>query len=1042
MKQVKKLSLGRRAKFLVLMLAFCFIPFYAISDDFTLDVDGNGKAEPLTDGLLIIRYLFGFTGEALTSGAISSNAVRSSPEEIEAHLAANVSLLDIDDDGSTKALTDGLLIIRSLFGFSDEAMVKNVVADTGNRFTAASIEAYLGSIKDSDSDGVVDSLDPAPLNPLIFNDESYNTDFDGDGIPDYKDLDDDWDGVPDIGDAFPFNLRESVDSDNDGIGDNADLDDDNDGVSDYAEMLLTDSDEDGIPDDRDAFPNKRDSESLTPSQRAEINAILDSFSVVSDIDPSTGCGIRHSADWGPYSERYPDGHIRDYPDGATWFLKWTRYNEFTGYDKVAYEIAKTTVQYWADWLGYSSDLESAKQEAWEKQIRPYISGRLDYHQSLLSLLDLDDEGMCQGLNATTDCNERAAQIRTSIELFEKQLTLPLRATGFDVIKPSGSPLILVQPTLDRDVGYWTFTADGQNSIEDGADWKFGGAIGPDDLNFDNGKLVVPKTAYDEPFGYQGSLYFDDPLVDRDAFTLAFSFLNGSLPTQLPVDPKLLSGHPYEAQYFNELLINPRQLLLSAGGFYRWLQVDLNPECKMELVLNFSPLDDFKNTHKTFLVSDVQINPTEWNEVYMTFNIPANQASITTKSQAYPDGVLETFDLPEDFDWSFVDDWQSQSQWNSLTDVDAVDNNLNLFSGSGSGSFYGSLDWLYVGNGVLASSDVLNITAAFEAVTVEPKVLPITINVDDNVASMVLSSSDYEAWLEGGFVASGIRNEVLRGVYAKFKDDFDFILLVQNEASSDLSYAGMYVGVSNAVSGITRNSNGKDLYDTSAAAGSAGQLQGVIHFPTQNGICCGPSLHEIAHRWANHAIGFDTLNDPTTSQEEVSMVASSSMPHWGISSVNGQLGGFDSATLEELGENRYKAGAFGTFANGGNRLPYAPLELYLMGLIPASEVPDIISFSGLSATPEDFYGAQTWTAQQKITTSMTSIVEKLGVRSPDFSNSQKSFKALVLYLTETELSDAEMADYARQITDFEATFSWATDERAEISFQNLSNSLLP
>jgi hypothetical protein len=1037
MKQVKKLSLGRRSKFLVLMLAFCFIPFYAISDDFTLDVDGNGKAEPLTDGLLIIRYLFGFTGEALTSGAISSNAVRSSPEEIEAHLAANVSLLDIDDDGSTKALTDGLLIIRSLFGFSDEAMVKNAVADTGNRFTAASIEAYLGSIKDSDSDGVVDSLDPAPLNPLIFNDESYNTDFDGDGIPDYKDLDDDWDGVPDIEDAFPFNLRESVDSDNDGIGDNADLDDDNDGVSDYAEMLLTDSDEDGIPDDRDAFPNKRDSESLTPSQRAEINAILDSFSVVSDIDPSTGCGIRHSADWGSNYLRYPDGHIRDYPDDATWFLKWTRYNEFT------YEIAKTTVQYWADWLGYSSDLESAKQEAWEKQIRPYISGRLDYHQSLLAL---DDEGMCQGWNATTDCNGEAAQIRTYIgelvPLFEKQLTLPLRATGFDVIKPSGSPLILVQPTLDRDVGYWTFTADGQNSIEDGADWKFGGAIGPDDLNFDNGKLVVPKTAYDEPFGYQSSLYFDDPLVDRDAFTLAFSFLNGSLPTQLPVDPKLLSGHPYEAQYFNELLINPRQLLLSAGGFYRWLQVDLNPECKMELVLNFSPLDDFKNTHKTFLVSDVQINPTEWNEVYMTFNIPANQASITTKSQAYPDGVLETFDLPEDFDWSFVDDWQSQSQWNSLTDVDAVDNNLNLFSGSGSGSFYGSLDWLYVGNGVLASSDVLNITAAFEAVTVEPKVLPITINVDDNVASMVLSSSDYEAWLEGGFVASGIRNEVLRGVYAKFKDDFDFILLVQNEASSDLSYAGMYVGVSNAVSGITRNSNGKDLYDTSAAAGSAGQLQGVIHFPTQNGICCGPSLHEIAHRWANHAIGFDTLNDPTTSQEEVSMVASSSMPHWGISSVNGQLGGFDSATLEELGENRYKAGAFGTFANGGNRLPYAPLELYLMGLIPASEVPDIISFSGLSATPEDFYGAQTWTAQQKITTSMTSIVEKLGVRSPDFSNSQKSFKALVLYLTETELSDAEMADYARQITDFEATFSWATDERAEISFQNLSNSLLP
>ena len=65
MKQTKNLSLGRRTKLMILMLAFCFIPFYAISDDFTLDVDGNGKTEPLTDGLLIIRYLFGFTGEAL-----------------------------------------------------------------------------------------------------------------------------------------------------------------------------------------------------------------------------------------------------------------------------------------------------------------------------------------------------------------------------------------------------------------------------------------------------------------------------------------------------------------------------------------------------------------------------------------------------------------------------------------------------------------------------------------------------------------------------------------------------------------------------------------------------------------------------------------------------------------------------------------------------------------------------------------------------------------------------------------------------------------
>ena len=35
---------------------------------FTLDVDDNGELAPLTDGLLILRHLFGFSGSALTDG--------------------------------------------------------------------------------------------------------------------------------------------------------------------------------------------------------------------------------------------------------------------------------------------------------------------------------------------------------------------------------------------------------------------------------------------------------------------------------------------------------------------------------------------------------------------------------------------------------------------------------------------------------------------------------------------------------------------------------------------------------------------------------------------------------------------------------------------------------------------------------------------------------------------------------------------------------------------------------------------------------------
>ena len=54
-----------------------------------LDVDGNGKADALTDGLLTIRYLFGLRGASLTKGAVAQGATRTGPE-IEAYLAARI----------------------------------------------------------------------------------------------------------------------------------------------------------------------------------------------------------------------------------------------------------------------------------------------------------------------------------------------------------------------------------------------------------------------------------------------------------------------------------------------------------------------------------------------------------------------------------------------------------------------------------------------------------------------------------------------------------------------------------------------------------------------------------------------------------------------------------------------------------------------------------------------------------------------------------------------------------------------------------------
>ena len=48
-----------------------------------IDIDGNGTADALTDGLLVIRYLFGLRGAALTQGAVGVGAQRTTATEIE-----------------------------------------------------------------------------------------------------------------------------------------------------------------------------------------------------------------------------------------------------------------------------------------------------------------------------------------------------------------------------------------------------------------------------------------------------------------------------------------------------------------------------------------------------------------------------------------------------------------------------------------------------------------------------------------------------------------------------------------------------------------------------------------------------------------------------------------------------------------------------------------------------------------------------------------------------------------------------------------------
>jgi hypothetical protein len=51
-----------------------------------LDVDADGDVGALTDGLLVLRFLFGFTGDPLTAGAVGSSCQRCDAAAIESYL--------------------------------------------------------------------------------------------------------------------------------------------------------------------------------------------------------------------------------------------------------------------------------------------------------------------------------------------------------------------------------------------------------------------------------------------------------------------------------------------------------------------------------------------------------------------------------------------------------------------------------------------------------------------------------------------------------------------------------------------------------------------------------------------------------------------------------------------------------------------------------------------------------------------------------------------------------------------------------------------
>ena len=113
---------------------------------FVADVDLNHAYEAAFDGVLVLRYLFGFTGTSLTDNALGSGPGRTEPAQIASYLNNIRPLLDFDGNGRTDALTDGALLMRYLLGLRDDALIAGLLGVGATRTLAADVQTAIHAL--------------------------------------------------------------------------------------------------------------------------------------------------------------------------------------------------------------------------------------------------------------------------------------------------------------------------------------------------------------------------------------------------------------------------------------------------------------------------------------------------------------------------------------------------------------------------------------------------------------------------------------------------------------------------------------------------------------------------------------------------------------------------------------------------------------------------------------------------------------------------------------------------------------------------------
>ena len=266
--------------------------------------------------------------------------------------------------------------------------------------------------------------------------------------------------------------------------------------------------------------------------------------------------------------------------------------------------------------------------------------------------------------------------------------------------------------------------------------------------------------------------------------------------------------------------------------------------------------------------------------------------------------------------------------------------------------------------------------------------------------------DFDAYNPSGIHSREYIMNVMENIYDVVDDNYEAVIFVGNQLESSVGYNGQASYISNDEPGL-----GTPIWSASSCFGSNGKLRGYVSFPSTSALYSvtsddygtygsGPLLHEIMHLWG----GADII---PYFQIQNGLYGAG---HWGYSS-GGILGGFNPDSLNQIEDNVYQVGWFGTV---GNDLTWnmGNAEKYIMGILPSEDFEDIISFVDIIEIDDlcenyidNWYDdLSTCLKPGKVLTyTLNDITDIYGDRAYIGS---RNIDALVVYVSEESVTDAE------------------------------------